>query len=51
MIVAEYGLKKTIRIMKKDNKQEVDKDETENEVSFYDIMLEAIKFGLLPRSS
>jgi len=37
--------------MKKDKKQEKERENTENEIDFYDIMLEAIKLGLLPRSS
>ena len=37
--------------MKKDKKQEKEREHAENEINFYDIMLEAIKFGLLPRSS
>ncbi|GAH50533.1 unnamed protein product, partial [marine sediment metagenome] len=49
--VAEYELKKTRIIMKKDKKQEKERENTENEIDFYDIMLEAIKLGLLPRSS
>ena len=51
MKVAEYELKKTERIMKKDKKQEKERENAENEIDFYDIMLEAIKLGLLPRSS
>ncbi len=37
--------------MKKDKTQKKESEDTENEIDFYDIMLEAIKFGLLPRSS
>ncbi len=37
--------------MKKDNKQEEESEDAENETDFYDIMLEAIKLGLMPRSS
>ena len=51
MKVAEYELKKTKRIMRSYKNQEKEREDTENEINFYDIMLEAIKFGLLPRSS
>ena len=51
MKVAEYELKKAKRIMKNDKNQEKEREDTKNEIDFYDIMLEAIKFGLLPRSS
>ena len=37
--------------MKKDKKQGKERENTEYEIDFYDIMLEAIKLGLLPRSS
>lgn len=30
--------------MKKDNKQEQESEDAENEIDFYDIILEAIKF-------
>ena len=51
MKVAELELKKAKRTMKKDKNQEKEREDTENKIDFYDIMLEAIKFGLLPRSS
>lgn len=51
MIVADYDLKKTRIIMKVDKKQEKEKKYSENEINLYDVMLEAIKFGLLPRNS
>lgn len=37
--------------MKNDKTQEEESEYSENEISFYDIILEAIKFGLLPRNS
>lgn len=37
--------------MKKDKKQEKYRKDSEIEINFFDIMLEAIKLGLLPRSS
>ena len=37
--------------MKKDKKREKEREDAENEIDFYDIMLEAIKLGPFPRSS
>ncbi len=37
--------------MKSNKNQEKEREDAENEIDFYDIMLEAIKFGLMPRSS
>ena len=37
--------------MKKGKKREKESKDSEKDISFYDIMLEAIKFGILPRSS
>ena len=51
MNVAEYKVKKAKRTMINDKNQEKEREDTEDEISFYDIMLGAIKFGLLPRCS
>jgi len=51
MKITEYELKKAKMFIKKDKKQEKESEKSENETDFYDIMLEAIKSGLLPRSS
>lgn len=37
--------------MKNEKNQNNEKESHEDELDFYDIMLEAIKLGLLPRSS
>ena len=37
--------------MKDEKKQNHEKESNEREINFYDVILEAIKLGLLPRSS
>ena len=51
MKVGEYKVKKAKRTMMIDKNQEKEREDTEDDISFYDVMLEAIKFGLLPRGS
>ena len=50
MKVVEYELKNTKRITKKDKKREKESKDSEKDISFYYIVLEAIKYGQLPRT-